>query len=614
MIIGTAGHVDHGKSALVEALTGHRMDRLAEERRRGITIDLNFAPFPLPDGSVAGFIDVPGHEDFVQTMVAGASGVDLVLLVVAADEGIMPQTREHLAIVEQLGIPRGIAVITKADLADPEWLELLTAEVGEWLSGSSVAFDSPLAASALTGEGLPALRAAIAAQAAHTRLRDPQDLFRMPVDRAFSVSGIGTVITGTAWSGSVVVGQVIRLLPDGREGRIRSIETFGAPVERSQPGARTAIGLAGVERAVVRRGDLAVTPEAPWASSRALDVRLESLAGMGDRLAERTRVRVSLGTTEVMARLHLRPGGEGQASTLARLALESPMVARGGDRFVLRSFSPVTTIGGGTILDPVPPRRGAAWPPSMGALPPADRLGALVARRREGARTADLPVLLGVSPAEAESLVHGAAGLTEVAGRLVPASELRVLERAALDLVEEWHRSHPADSGAPIATIRKALSRTGGLAMAAIDALVAAGTLVRREALLLRPGWRATGGASSEEIERLVRVLEEAGLAPPSLAELEATSGQGDLRTMLKPPVAEGRLVAVAPDRYFAAGAITRFVAALEAIGTEGAITPTALRERLGLSRKFLIPLLEWADRRGLTRRSGESRVLLKRS
>ena len=614
MIIGTAGHVDHGKSALVEALTGHRMDRLAEERRRGITIDLNFAPYPLPDGSVAGFIDVPGHEDFVQTMVAGSSGVDLVLLVVAADEGIMPQTREHLSIVEQLGIPRGIVVLTKTDLVDPEWLALLEAEVGEWVAASSVAFDAPLAVSASTGDGLPALRAAIVAQAAHTRPRDPGDLFRMPVDRAFSVPGVGTVITGTAWSGSVTVGEAIRLLPDGREGRIRSIETFGAAVERSQPGARTAIGLAGVDRAGVRRGDLAVSPGAPWVSSRALDIRLESLPDMGDRLAEHSRVRVSLGTTEVMARLHLRPGPEGQAWALARLALESPVVARGGDRFVLRSFSPVTTIGGGTILDPVPPRRGAAWPASLGALQAGERLAALVARRREGARVADLPVLLGTSVSETAALMDREAGLTNIGGRLVPASMMRELERAALEQVEEWHRIHPADPGAPIETVRKTLSRTGGLAMAAIEAQVARGSLVRREALLIRPGWRASGGASSGEIERLVLMLEAAGLTPPSLAELEASSGKADLRTMLKPPVAEGRLVAVAPDRYFAAGPISQFVAALETVGAGGAITPTALRDRLGLSRKFLIPLLEWADRSGLTRRSGESRVLVKRS
>jgi len=569
---------------------------------------------PLPDGTVAGFIDVPGHEDFVQTMVAGASGVDLVLLVVAADEGIMPQTREHLAIVEQLGIPRGIVVITKADLSETEWLDLLAAEVGEWVAGSSVAFEAPLVVSASTGAGLTGLRAAIVAHSADPRPRDPQDLFRMPVDRAFSVPGIGTVITGTAWSGSVGVGQVIRLLPDGREGRVRSIETFGTAVERSQPGARTAIGLAGVDRAMVRRGDLAVIPEAPWALSRALDVRLAPLPGMADRLAEHSRVRVSLGTTEVMARLHLHPGGETQATTLTRLALESPVVARGGDRFVLRSFSPVTTIGGGTVLDPVPPRRGAAWPESLGALQPAERLPALVARRHEGVRVADLPVLLGVTPAETRAVLDSATGLTEVGGRLVPAAALRELERAALATVEEWHRAHPADPGAPLETIRKSLPRAGGLALAAIDAQVAAGALVRREALVLRAGWRANGGATGEEVERLVRVLEKAGLSPPSLVELGATSGRGDLRTMLQPSVVEGRLVAVAPDRYFAAGPIDQFVAALEAIGSEAAITPTALRERLGLSRKFLIPLLEWADRRGLTRRIGESRVLVKRS
>jgi selenocysteine-specific elongation factor len=614
VIIGTAGHVDHGKSALVEALTGHCMDRLAEERRRGITIDLNFAPFPLPDGSVAGFIDVPGHEDFVQTMVAGASGIDLVLLVVAADEGIMPQTREHLAIVEQLGIPRGIAVITKSDLVEPEWLELLLAEVAEWIADSTVAFGAPLAVSAVSGQGLAALGAAIAALRADGRPRDREDLFRMPVDRAFSVSGIGTVITGTAWSGSVVVGQLVRLLPSGKEGRVRSIETFGGAVERSLPGARTAIGLAGIERSLVRRGEVAVSAEAPWAASRALDVRIESLPGMDDRLAERVRVRVGLGTAEVMARLHRRPDGEGSTGALARLALESPVVARGGDRFVLRSFSPVTTVGGGTVLDPLPPRRGASWPPLLASMQPAERLSALVSRRRNGAALSDLPVLLGISPAETPTVAGAATGLGEVGGSLVPVETLRELEIAALALVDAWHRTHPADLGAPAETIRKGLSRTGVLAMSAVNALVADGRLVRREALIHRAGWRPTGGATSGELDRLVSLLESAGLVPPSLAELEVSSGHADLRAMLKAPIADGRLVAVAPDRYFAAGPLRAFEAVLEAIGASGPITPQALRDRLGLSRKFLIPLLEWADRRGLTRRSGEGRVLARRS
>ncbi|HTO74318.1 MAG TPA: selenocysteine-specific translation elongation factor, partial [Gemmatimonadales bacterium] len=237
MIIGTAGHVDHGKSALVEALTGKRMDRLAEERRRGITIELNFAPFDLPDGRRAGIVDVPGHEDFVQTMVAGASGLDLVLLIIAADEGLMPQTLEHRAIVEQLGVPLAIPVITKTDLVEAEWLELLVAEVAEWTAGSPVHFSAPVAVSAKSGQGVPELREAIASSLSKAPPRDQADLFRMPIDRAFSVAGTGTVITGTTWSGQVQVGQTLRLLPSGIEARIRSIESFGQASGASVPGA-----------------------------------------------------------------------------------------------------------------------------------------------------------------------------------------------------------------------------------------------------------------------------------------------------------------------------------------------------------------------------------------
>src|SRR3954471_13021155 len=246
MIIGTAGHIDHGKSTLVTALTGRPMDRLAEERRRGITIDLNFAPLDLGAGRVAGIVDVPGHEDFVRTMVAGASGIDIALLVIAADEGIMPQTTEHLAVLEHLGVPVGIPVVTKADLVDPEWLELVLLEVAERLAASSVAFAPPIAVSARIGEGVADLRERIGAQQA--AVRPSGDLFRLPVDRAFSVAGVGTVVTGTSWSGRLEVGDAVVLLPDGDEGRVRSVEMFGQASEHSEPGARTAVGIAGVAR------------------------------------------------------------------------------------------------------------------------------------------------------------------------------------------------------------------------------------------------------------------------------------------------------------------------------------------------------------------------------
>ncbi|MBL8977850.1 MAG: selenocysteine-specific translation elongation factor, partial [Gemmatimonadetes bacterium] len=274
VIIGTAGHIDHGKSALVEALTGRAMDPLAEERRRGITLDLHFAPYRLPDGSMLGVVDVPGHEDLIRSMSAGAAGMDLVLLVVAADEGIMPQTREHLAVLEQLGVPAGIPVLTKADLAEPAWLELVREEVAGWLAGSSVRFTAPLAVSARSGAGLDALREAIAgAVRAGGGRGAPADLARLPIDRAFTLAGAGTVVTGSSWSGSFSIGDQVRILPAGITARIRSLEEHGTPVEASRPGQRLAVGLAGVEVSAVRRGETLVHDAAAWEAATVLDAR-----------------------------------------------------------------------------------------------------------------------------------------------------------------------------------------------------------------------------------------------------------------------------------------------------------------------------------------------------
>ncbi|HEV8149694.1 MAG TPA: selenocysteine-specific translation elongation factor, partial [Gemmatimonadales bacterium] len=277
MIIGTAGHIDHGKSALVTALTGRAMDRLAEEKRRGITIDLNFAPLELEGLPPAGVVDVPGHEDFVRTMVAGASGIDLVLLVVDAAQGPQPQTWEHLAIVEQLGVPKGIPVITKADLADPEWLELVVAEVMERLAVSPVEFEQPAIVSAVTGQGIPELAARLRALRASHRRERPEDGFRMPVDRAFSIAGVGTVVTGTPWSGTLRPGDPVTLLPAGITGRVRSLEAYGSPVGEARPGARTAVGIAGIERAALHRGETLVDRRLAWRATSALDALLELL-------------------------------------------------------------------------------------------------------------------------------------------------------------------------------------------------------------------------------------------------------------------------------------------------------------------------------------------------
>jgi selenocysteine-specific elongation factor len=608
MIVGTAGHIDHGKSALVEALTGRRMDRLAEERRRGITIDLNFAPLDL--GPVqAGVVDVPGHEDFVRTMVAGASGVDLVLLVVAADEGIMPQTREHLAIVEQLGVPAGIPVITKADLVEPDWLDLVRGEVNSWLSHSPIHFTPAFAVASPSGRGIAELKAEIARLARSADPRGASDYFRLPVDRAFSTAGVGTVVTGTAWSGSVGVGDVVRVLPSRREARVRSIEIHGRQASRSQPRERNALGLAGIERADIGRGDWLVSPQDPWVAVTALDVALRRLDPEGQPLPPRTRVRVLLGTGEVLARVHPREEYGPGRSTLARLALEKPLVARGGDRLVLRSYSPVSTIGGGRVLDPNPPRRGATWTEDLRADEPLVRLRALVGRRRYGITIGEIPLLLGCHPDQVEGLL-AVSGLRRLNEKLVRSDLVDEVSKRAIAEVKAHRQKRPDDLGVPLETLRKELRAPAWLVEAALADLVTNRALEIDGAVAREPGRPRAPAVPEGDVDRVVAAVVEGGLTPPSVAELEQRLGRHDVVAILKIAAGQGRVTAVERDRYFATPALDRFVAVVREVGAGGDIAPAALRERLGLSRKFLIPLLEWSDARGVTVRNGESRRL----
>ncbi len=607
MIVGTAGHIDHGKSALVTALTGAPTDRLAEERRRGITIDLGFAPLDL-DGVTAGVVDVPGHEDFVRTMVAGASGIDLALLVVAADEGIMPQTEEHLAILEQLAVRAGLPVITKSDLVEADWLELVMGEVAERLGRSSVAFDAPLAVSAVTGAGLEALRRRLGEHARRVAVRPVDDVFRLPLDRAFSVAGVGTVVTGTAWSGSVAIGDRVRLLPGGAEGRVRSIESYGRALERSAPGARTALGLAGLDRAEARRGQVVVSAEVRWTTSDRLDVAIDLLPGVRP-LTLRSRVRLHIGTAEVMARVAPR-GAVQDGAGLARLRLESPVLARGGDRFVLRSYSPVTTIGGGIVLDPDPPVRAAAWPPELAASEPERRLAALVARRPYGAPASTLSLLSGLAPDVAERTGNTVRDMQRVGDRWIRRGVLAQARERALAALARFHEREPADQGMPLETLRRAIGVPEWLAAAALDALTRAGLIEVRQSHARLAGFSPQVVGGEAELERVVAIVRRAGLAPPSVAELERETGRRDVAAVLRLAAARGQLEAVERDRYYDGEALRRFTETIREIGRAGDIQPAALRDRLGITRKFLIPLLEWADGRGITVRSGAARRL----
>ncbi|HEY6158398.1 MAG TPA: selenocysteine-specific translation elongation factor [Gemmatimonadales bacterium] len=618
-VIGTAGHIDHGKTALVKALTGVDTDRWEEEKRRGITIDLGFAPLPLGDDVQASVVDVPGHEGFVRNMLAGATGIDVALLVIAADEGIMPQTEEHLAIVELLGVRRGIPVITKRDLVDAEWLELVQGEVATRLAASRIRWERAVAVSALTGEGLDELRSALGRVAADLVERPAADLFRLPIDRVFAVAGAGTVVTGSTWSGGVAVGESVRLLPLGRDARVRSIEVHGESAARAVPGRRTALALVGVDKSELARGDVAVTGPG-WHATGMLDASVELLPGAHKPLASRTRVRVHLGTAEILARVvqtrAIGPGETGQA----RLVLETPLVARGGDRFVLRSFSPVTTIGGGVVLDPFPPqrtrlRRRRIVPDQTAA----QRLEALVVEvGLAGVATETLAVRLGVAPRRVTTVIADVGEGLLVLGETLVASAAVTAEAARLvEVLRRHHKEHPIDPGMSLQALRAAVGAASSPPPAAVvDAVLAQGVRGRKleivESVARLPGWRpAFDARSSGARDQVARRVAEAKWQVPTVAELERELPNAPVRAVLAHLAREGVVEQMDQERYAAAAALAEFRAALEATLTElGSATPAELRDRLGLTRKYLIPLLEWADRRGVTRRTGDARVL----
>ncbi|HLQ68784.1 MAG TPA: selenocysteine-specific translation elongation factor [Gemmatimonadales bacterium] len=615
-VVGTAGHIDHGKTALVKALTGVDTDRWEEEKRRGITIDLGFAPLPLANGIQASVVDVPGHEGFVKNMLAGATGIDVALLVIAADEGIMPQTEEHLAIVELLGVRRGIPVLTKRDLVDAEWLGMVRTEVAERLSRSRVRWHAPLAVSALSGEGLDELRSALVAIAADLADRPVDDLFRLPIDRVFALAGAGTVVTGSTWSGTVKAGATVRLLPLDREVRVRSIEVHGEETDRAAPGRRTALALVGVAKEELERGHVALTG-AGWAPTTALDVALELLPSVRKPLAARTRIRVHLGTAEVLARVaqvrSIAPGDSG----VARLLLERPIVARGRDRFVIRSFSPVTTIGGGVVLDPFPPPRPRVSERGLTAgQPPSERLARLVEEAGlVGVRIADLPVRLGILPAEVPSTI-AAAGKG-----VLPVDDILVARRAVSGEVERLgkavaahHDEHPLDPGLSLQSLRAAVNAPA----AVLDVLIEHGmkkqAFERTEdgAAVRKPGWKAALRARAGDAGgRLAQRLAEAKWQLPTVAELQKELGDPTVPALLAHLAREGSVERVDQERYALKQALDDFRRAVEDTLRElGAATPAQFRDRLGLTRKYLIPLLEWADRRGITSRKGDTRVL----
>ena len=609
MIIGTAGHIDHGKTTLVRALTGVDTDRLPEEKKRGITIELGFAPLSLPGIGTAGVVDVPGHEAFVRTMLAGATGVDLALLVVAADEGMMPQTREHLAILSLLAVHGGVVALTKTDLVDDEWLALVTEDVRAALAGSPLT-DAPIVpVSATTGAGLAALRDALAAAASHLPARDPEDLFRMPVDRSFTVKGTGTVVTGTVWSGSLLPDATIRIMPAGRTARVRGIQSHGSASTAANPGARVALSLAGVERDDVPRGSWIIT-DPDWPASKILraDVALlEDAAPLGPR----TRVRFHLGTQDVGARVVAAGGALAPGAIRgARVLLDEPVLARAGDRFVLRVPSPAATIGGGVVIDPAPAvARPRPWPARLTI---DERLHAALAEGGgQGVARRSIPVRLGVPPAAVSAIVGQQPGIVVTAdGRLVAGTIVESAASRAASLVAGHHREFPLDAGLPLAALRSGLAVTGSVVDLVLGRLAASGSIEVVGAAARAAGWTPTLGEGDAKISTAIESrLRAAGREPPSVAELASAIG-ADPRPVLRFLERQGTVVAVEEDRYYLTAELAAIIEIVRAGMVSGRVySPAELREMTGLSRKYLIPFLEYCDRHGVTARLDGGRI-----
>ncbi len=626
-IVGTAGHIDHGKSALVRALTGTDPDRLQEERERGITIDLGFAHLDLEGGTRVGFIDVPGHERFVKNMLAGIGGIDAVLLVVAADESIMPQTREHLAICELLGVDSGVVAITKCDLVDDEIAELVELEVRDLLAGSRLATAPIVRTSAESGAGLAELRGALADTLGASGARPQHELVRMPIDRVFTVHGFGTVVTGTLLSGRIGTGDRLELLPQATAVTVRGLQVYGEPVEEATAGQRTAVNLQGVDTSAATRGDLLVTPGA-LATTYMIDARLDMLTEHG--LEQLQRVRFHHGAIEALCRVAILEADEIRAgdSGFVQLRLETPYACAPGDRFVVRRYSPMLTIGGGTVLDNLPGkhrhRESAAIEllTRLGGPALEDRLAALAAAA--GTRGVDEEHLRHRTFASATRL-RSAAGSLADAGRLLVAQEtplivldaavLAALEETIIEAVRKHHTEYPLEPGLPKSAVTATLPRDLPEAVvdALVDRLVAAQRLGGSSAALSSPDHDVVLSESQEQVRSaLLDMYDEAGWSPPSIGDawkrlgVAAGDGEAIFRLLLR----QGKLVRLRDELVFSAAKLDALIDELRSRYAPGdAFRVAEFKDLAGVSRKHAIPLLEYLDEQRVTRRQGDQRI-----
>src|SRR5215210_3315616 len=601
LTIGTAGHVDHGKTTLVRYMTGTDTDRLEEEHRRGISIVPGYAELDLPSGRRASLVDVPGHERFVKNMVSGSTGVDAFLLVVAADDGVMPQTREHLDILRLLGVEQGVVALSKTDAVDEETVELAALDVEELLESRGL--DVPVIhASGATGEGVEDLLLALDEMGAHTTDRRRGDLARLPVDRSFVLKGIGVVVTGTLWSGEIRPGDVLHT-PTGLHPRVRGVQNHGHPAEVAYAGARTALDLTGVEASQVEAGDVLLSSPVP--ASRDLDVRVRLLES-AKPLAHGIRVRLHHGTRSTNARIRLVDSEELQpgARALARLKLDEPFVTLRGDRFVLRSMDAVT-IGGGTVLDPTATGRrpDPSWLEALESGEATKAVPLALARRPDqGMTTEELSLVLGFSPDDVSRAVETSAGVETIGEIHAVADEVAAARDRLLSALELRAAERPES---PELTIAEARTATG-LSSSLADALLAemeTGALRLTDTGISLPH----GGVPPElerDAEQLLEALQAAGPQPPSTEPTPAT------RLLVK----RGDAVELGSSLFAAREAAESVLERIKTIcWEEGEISLAGLRDSLGTSRKYAQAWLEYSDAAGVTSRTGDVRVLTRR-
>lgn len=622
-IIGTAGHVDHGKSALIKALTGTETDRLGEEKARGISIELGFARLDLGNGQIAGVVDVPGHEKFIPQMLSGIAGIDLVLLVVDANEGVMPQTREHLQIMDLLQVKNGILVLSKCDLVEPDWLDIVEEEIREQVAGSFLQKAPTCRVSSLTGEGLPELMETIRSQLAKVAPRDSSGAVRLPVDRCFSISGFGTVITGTLNSGHIKVGETLEILPSGVKARVRELQVHDQQVGDVYAGQRVAINLSGVTRDEVPRGSVVGTP-ALFRASQRIDVRLQLLKDAPRKLKFRDPIHLHLGTGRSVARAvlldrdEMEPGQE----AIVQLTLDQPLLAHRGDRFIVRSYSPMVTIGGGVIIDAEPQRHKRFRPEvikRLNELSSGD-LGFWLQKLEELqlARIKDLEKQTGTGR---EQLLQGLETLKQsgevelLAEQWVVAHRVRSWKERLPEIVEEYHRDQHLRHGMPRATLQAQLSDK--LAPKGFEILlqwaIEEGLVVLNRDLISRPGWQPQPTEKEVPVlERIEAFFRKGGFDVKNNKEVFIQLGLTDIdsETYLSYLALEGSLVRLNQESTIDMGSYGKAEKELiDILAKQGEFSLAEFRDKISSGRRLTQALLEYFDGLKYTRRVGEKRV-----